>query len=171
MGPARHVPGGGRTPRDTGAAALEFALVAPLLLFLLFAIIGVGYGLFEIQGARATARDAARLAAVGVPDLGGYERAVVCLGERNGQRPGSLTTIALAFHPDPTATTATTAAPGKYLSVSLTYTSALDGLAFLPLTFTDDDGHITASAVTRIEQVGGSDVQTASTITVTQECS
>lgn len=168
MGPAPRVPGDGRVPRDTGAAALEFALVAPLLLFLLFGIIGVGYGLFELQAARATARDATRLAAVGIPDLTQFKRNVVCIGERNGIRAGALTGIQVAFHTDAGATTAPTVpAPGNYVSVRLTYLTTLDGLPFVGRVFADDDGQIAAEAFSRVEQVGT--VVSGQTLTISEE--
>ena len=49
---------------DRGAAAVEFALIAPLLLFLLFAIIGYGYMLSFRQALSQGAAEGAREAAV-----------------------------------------------------------------------------------------------------------
>jgi len=54
-----------RLERDDGAAAVEFALVAPLLILLIFGIIAFGMGFYTQQGAAAAAREAARRAAVG----------------------------------------------------------------------------------------------------------
>ena len=53
---------------ETGAAAVEFALVLPLLFVLLFGIIEFGFGLFQLQAAQATVREAARGVALGVDD-------------------------------------------------------------------------------------------------------
>ncbi|MEJ7833766.1 MAG: TadE/TadG family type IV pilus assembly protein [Nocardioides sp.] len=53
-----------RRRSDDGAAAVEFALVAPLLIFLLFAIIGYGYMLSFRQGLSQGAAEGARAAAV-----------------------------------------------------------------------------------------------------------
>lgn len=50
---------------DDGAAAVEFALIAPLIFILLFGIIVFGMGFYTQQGAAAAAREAARRAAVG----------------------------------------------------------------------------------------------------------
>lgn len=50
--------------REDGAAALEFALVAPLLFALLFGIIGYGYMLSFRQGISQGAAEGARAAAV-----------------------------------------------------------------------------------------------------------
>ncbi len=49
---------------ESGAAAVEFALIAPLLVFLLFAIIGYGYMLSFRQGLSQAAAEGARAAAV-----------------------------------------------------------------------------------------------------------
>jgi len=57
---------------DRGAAAVEFAIIVPLLLFLLFAIIGYGYMLSFRQGLSQAAAEAARAAAVApstIPDV------------------------------------------------------------------------------------------------------
>jgi len=57
-----------RTRRDQdGAAAVEFALLAPIVLLLVFAIIQYGLYFWADQGGSDAARDAARLAAVGDP--------------------------------------------------------------------------------------------------------
>ena len=50
--------------REEGASAVEFALIAPLLLFLLFAIIGYGYMLSFRQALSQAAAEGARAAAV-----------------------------------------------------------------------------------------------------------
>lgn len=54
---------------DGGAAAVEFALVVPLLCFLLFAIITYGYMLSFRQGLSQAAAEGARSAAVAPPSL------------------------------------------------------------------------------------------------------
>ena len=61
---------------DTGAAAVEMALVTPLLVLLLFGIIQYGMLFHTMQAASATARDAARTAAEGVSDCGPYSARV-----------------------------------------------------------------------------------------------
>ena len=60
---ARALVTGGRD-RESGAAALEFALVTPLLVALLFGIIGYGYMLSFRQGISQGAAEGARAAAV-----------------------------------------------------------------------------------------------------------
>ena len=78
MSPARNTHLGGSTllvarssrrrRSDTGAAAVEFALVALILFALIFGIISFGFALFNQQGAVQAAREAARKASVGVSD-------------------------------------------------------------------------------------------------------
>lgn len=53
-----------RSGRDRGAAAVEFALVAPLLLLLIFAVIDFGRMFNQLITTTEAAREAARLAAV-----------------------------------------------------------------------------------------------------------
>ncbi|HEY0888936.1 MAG TPA: TadE family protein [Nocardioides sp.] len=53
--------------RERGAAAVEFALVMPILLMLVFAILQYGLYFWAAQGGSDIARDAARRAAVGQP--------------------------------------------------------------------------------------------------------
>jgi Flp pilus assembly protein TadG len=50
-----------------GAAAVEFALLAPIVLLIVFAIIQYGLYFWADQGGSDASRDAARLAAVGKP--------------------------------------------------------------------------------------------------------
>ncbi len=169
MGQARPAPGGEPAPRDTGAAALEFALVSPLLFALLFMIFSAGWGLWEYEAARATAREAVRLASVGIPDVTAYHHGVVCLGEHNGMRPGALTGIQLRFHANTLldGLEGSLAAPGGYVEVKLTYASALGGV--IPSPFTDDQGRFTTGAVARIEQLDRLDVATDQLLTITGE--
>lgn len=69
---------------DRGAAAVEFALVSVLLLTLAFGIIQYGFYFREEQAAATSAREAARLAAVGVNDCGAFQQAVVALAKNAG---------------------------------------------------------------------------------------
>jgi Flp pilus assembly protein TadG len=58
------VRGGTRTARQDGAAAVEFALVAPLIIILLFGIVSYGYMLSFRQAISQGAAEGARAAAV-----------------------------------------------------------------------------------------------------------
>jgi Flp pilus assembly protein TadG len=57
----------GRRRHADGASAVEFALVLPLLLLLVFGIIQYGFYFWSLQGGSAAVRDAARFASVGKP--------------------------------------------------------------------------------------------------------
>ena len=56
---------GGRAPRDRGAAAVEFALLLPMLLLLVFGIIDFGRALNAQIVLTQAAREGSRLAALG----------------------------------------------------------------------------------------------------------
>ena len=51
--------------REEGAAAVEFALIAGLLVILLFAILQFGMAFWQMQSLRASVREGARVASVG----------------------------------------------------------------------------------------------------------
>ena len=53
-----------RRRSDRGAVAVEFALLVPLLVVILFAIIAVGIALFRVVNYTSAAREGARYAAV-----------------------------------------------------------------------------------------------------------
>ena len=53
-----------RRADDRGAVAVEFALLVPLLVVILFAIIAVGIALFRVVNYASAAREGARYAAV-----------------------------------------------------------------------------------------------------------
>jgi Flp pilus assembly protein TadG len=77
-------PSRGRTARDRGTAAVEFALVLPILLLILFGIIDFGRALnaqIELTGA---AREGARLAALGYSNAAVQARAVAAAPSLSG---------------------------------------------------------------------------------------
>jgi Flp pilus assembly protein TadG len=61
-------PSSSRKTRDRGTAAVEFALVLPVLLLILFGIIDFGRALNAQITLTAAAREGVRLAALGYPD-------------------------------------------------------------------------------------------------------
>ena len=131
--------------------AVEFALLFPLLFFLLFGTLIFGWRIWEHQAGQSTARDAARLASLGVPtDLTAYRHDVVCFGERNGLKPGTLTSLRLDYFTDPAMLTPGPAANGGYVQVSLTYRSALGAMPLV----SGSDGTFTSAGLYRVEQVG-----------------
>ncbi len=50
---------------EEGASAVEFAIVAPLLVMLLFGILGFGLAFLQVQSIRTAVREGGRAAAVG----------------------------------------------------------------------------------------------------------
>ena len=58
-----------RAPRDRGAAAVEFALLLPLLMLLVFGIVDFGRALNAQITLTQAAREGARLAALGEPNV------------------------------------------------------------------------------------------------------
>jgi len=65
----RHSRSSGRSARDRGAAAVEFAIVLPILLLIVFGIIDFGRLLNAQITLTQAAREGARLAAVGQPNV------------------------------------------------------------------------------------------------------
>lgn len=61
-------PSRGRTARDRGSVAVEFALVVPVLLLIVFGLIDFGRALNAQISLTGAAREGARLAALGYPD-------------------------------------------------------------------------------------------------------
>ena len=54
--------------REDGAAAVEFALIAGVLVMLIFGMLQFGVAFFELQNLRAAVREGARIGAVGADD-------------------------------------------------------------------------------------------------------
>ena len=69
---------------DRGAAAVEFALVLPLLFVILFGVVEYGYNLFQMQAAQATIREAARTVALGIDDCGDVNAIILRAARNNG---------------------------------------------------------------------------------------
>lgn len=57
-----------RLPEQEGAAAVEFALIAGVLMLLIFGMLQFGVAFFELQNLRAASREGARLGAVGADE-------------------------------------------------------------------------------------------------------
>jgi Flp pilus assembly protein TadG len=58
----------GKLRREDGAAAVEFALIVGLLAILIFGLFEYGLAFWQVQNLRASAREGARVAAVGGDD-------------------------------------------------------------------------------------------------------
>jgi Flp pilus assembly protein TadG len=77
-------PSSGRKMGDRGTAALEFALVLPVLLLIVFGIIDFGRALNAQITLTGAAREGARLAALGYPDAAIQARVAAAAPSLNG---------------------------------------------------------------------------------------
>lgn len=92
---------GRRGPRlrgDDGASAVEFALVLPILLMLLFGVIDYGWWFGETLGLRSGVREAARLGAVNevVPVTSSAEDVKAVMLQRSPQLTSDAANLAVA---------------------------------------------------------------------------
>ncbi|WP_121252305.1 TadE/TadG family type IV pilus assembly protein [Nocardioides ferulae] len=130
-----------------GAAAVEFALVLPVLLLLVFGIVQYGLYFWAMQGGSDIARDAARRAAVGQPascaafksGVSGDVDALV------GKAPAVIRRTYVKT--DPTRPTITV---GDEVTVRIEFTSFDLRLPFLPFIA---DGRVTSEASARVDFV------------------
>ena len=127
---------------EHGAAAVEFALVSPLLFLLLFGTVQYGFVFSQMQSASAVALTTARWASTGITDCTAFEAAVRDLARGNGLPAGgagwrvTTSTSTLPSNPGPTPDLA---------SVSVSF----DPPRYLPLVPFPQT--VTRSAVVRIE--------------------
>jgi Flp pilus assembly protein TadG len=138
---------------EKGAAAVEFALVSVLLLTLLFGIIQYAYFFFQSQGASSTAREAARLAAVGVSSCPTFEAAVLGRASGNGTDIADRTLpsadISLAMSNPTSGDPVGVTSVGDVATISITWVPQKFGFPFVPFL----NGSITSEAETRVESV------------------
>jgi hypothetical protein len=144
---ARH-----REAPDRGAAAVEFALVLPLLFVILFGVVEYGFNLFQMQAAQATIRESARTVALGVDSCSDIDAIIIRAARNNGlglsdQALRDGTTLSIDPPPDDPAP------PGKpergdTAVMSLTYQPTLD-FPLVPF-----PGEITREAGVVVEDVG-----------------
>jgi Flp pilus assembly protein TadG len=86
---------------ERGASAVEFALVLPLLVLLVFGIAQFGIAFFRYQGVQAAAREGARVASLSQTEISEI-RDRVCTGYDSGTglcSGGALSGIRLATEP------------------------------------------------------------------------
>ena len=143
-----------RSRGDGGAAAVEFALVSVLLLTLLFGIIQYAFYFFQSQGASATARETARLAAVGVDDCTAFETAALGRADANGTDLADdsppTPDVTLEFRDKATDAPVSEVNIGDLANVTVTWEPANFGFPFVPFL----DGDMVEEAETRVESVG-----------------
>ncbi|HEX2808575.1 MAG TPA: TadE family protein [Kineosporiaceae bacterium] len=147
-----------RAPRDEGAAAVEFAIVAPLLFIFLFWTFEFGWGMWEMQAGASSAREVARSAALGsvTNPPTAFVKDSACLAARNGTNAGHLTKIKVAFTSDAAGQHVLSGTDlAGYVAVTLTYRSTLSGLLPTPLA---PGGEYQSVAVAGLESLPGQDL-------------
>ena len=134
-----------RNTRDQrGAAAVEFALVLPILILLVFGAIQYGFYFWAVQGGADAARYAARLSAVGDPaSCSDFQRAVQ---ENVGRYAQGDVTVTRAYstpaHSD--------VQIGDTVTIHVTFESVDLHVPLVPFI---DNGQITQSVTTRVDYV------------------
>jgi hypothetical protein len=141
-----------RDSPDRGAAAVEFALVLPLLFVILFGVVEYGYNLFQMQAGQSTIRETARRVALGI-DSCDEMRAIVAQAARNNGFGVDLERLKLHTHltmESPPGTNPVPLVPrrGDTAVMTLDYEPTLD---FPLIPFPDE---ITREAGVVVEDVG-----------------
>lgn len=134
-----------RPARDSrGATVVEFALLVPLLLLVVFGLIQYGMYFWVMQGGSDIARSAARMSAVGDPATCAAFREEV--GDEIDALTGtsSTATITRKYAPDSDVTV------GDTVVVEVAFDSFDLQLPFLPFV---DDGRVTTTAEARVDYV------------------
>jgi len=137
---------------DRGAAAVEFALVLPLLFVILFGVVEYGYNLFQMQAGQSTIRETARRVALGIDSCTEMQDIVEQAAKNNGFGV-DLTKLRNDTHlttqsPPGTSPVPTTPRRGDTVVLTLSYKPTLD---FPLIPFPDT---ITREAGVVIEDVG-----------------
>lgn len=135
---------------DRGSVVVEFALVVPLVVLVILAVIQYGYHYWAMQTASATAREAARRLIVGTdPVCTVAEAQARASGPAVGStvpRPAVGSTVpSVVYAYD---NSANTAQRGVLVTVTVTIQSLDVGLVPLPA-----DGLVTQTASNRVENV------------------
>jgi Flp pilus assembly protein TadG len=114
---------------DRGAAAVEFALVLPLLFVILFGVVEYGYNLFQMQAGQSTVRETARRVALGIDSCTEMQDIAERAAQNNGfgispgaVRSGTHLTVQSAPGTNPVPTTPRR---GDTVVLTLTYTPTL----------------------------------------------
>lgn len=126
--------------RERGAVAVEFALVATLLLTVLMGILQYGYHYWALETASATAREAARRYAVGTEQA--------CTQAEAEGHAGKAALGPVTVSPRPS-----TVAVGDVITVTVSFQSLDMHLFPLP-----NGGVVTQSERARVENVPGSPI-------------
>lgn len=137
-----------RTRRnDRGAAALEFGLVFPLVVLVIFGIIQYGYHFWSLHTAAATARETARMLIVGT-DWSCAQASAVAFADSPAVW-SAAPTVSREYHTED-GTAQTAPVEGSMVTVTVSFQSLDLGMPFLPL---PDNAAVTEKATARIENV------------------
>ncbi len=106
-----------RRDREKGAAAVEFAIVLPMLILLVFGIMEAGWYFGQVVEVRNAAREGARLAAVDYP-VPGLGDEIAIRNETCSRSPLSADRASVSLKYDSAADTATVTVKQTYASLT-----------------------------------------------------
>lgn len=133
--------------RTKGAAAVEFVLVLPLLLLLVFGLVQYGWTFYQIQEASFAVREGSRSAAVGMRDRAGVAGLVTAKINSTVVAPEGVTTCYADTNGDGELTV------GDEIRVHAAFAATEFGFPFVPF---PADLQIDQDALTRTENVTAS---------------
>ena len=136
-----------RRRREEGATALEFGLVAPLMLLLIFGLVQYGYLFWALTTASANAREAARKLVVGQDWASCIQPSI----EEHAAQP-ALSPVVSSFRwtDDAGTTLARPVQRGDYVEVTVAYDTLDLHFPFLPM---PNGGRVEQQAVKQVENV------------------
>jgi Flp pilus assembly protein TadG len=126
--------------RESGAAAVEFAIVSLLFFYLVFGVLQYGFYFFQLQSGSAAARHGARLASIGIPTGGCTD-----FTDAVKEQVRTVDPAKVQVEPD----FGTSPAIGDAVNVKVTFPITRFGFPFVPL----PSGTIVEEASAVIEQV------------------
>lgn len=135
-----------RNRREDGAAALEFGLVVPIIVLMIFGIIQYGYLYWSLQTAAATAREATRQLIVGTDPTCTLANAVLMAA---GPAVGGTPTATPVYRDGGGAVVAAPVEGGT-VSVAVSFRTLDMGIPILPI---PADGTVTQEVTNRVENV------------------
>lgn len=141
----------GPGPRNSrGAAAVEFALIVPLLLVLVFGVIQYGWYFFAMQSGTSATSDAVRRLSVGDCQSSAELEALVT-NRLGAAKTSSSTVVATPTFTSAAAGHPLVAAPGEIgggVSLRVQFHTANFHFPFIPV---PDDGTVTRTIFARVE--------------------
>ena len=136
------------SPADSGAVAVEFALLLPLLMLFLFGIIQYGYGLFQLQTFNSTVSDSAQSLATGITSCSGFDDTLNKLVTGNGLDPAAISNVKVQWLNQDGSTL-----PNRlgYAELTASYAPFKIGIPFIP--FPDQ---FTRTRIVAVQDIGNS---------------